>query len=67
MVLGTDLKTEKVNVKYDIIMTMEELYFMEGVEKREEGCYNSNRTSLCSTYHNDVQISVVVNIKILRG
>ena len=48
-------------------MTMEELYFMEGVEKREEGCYNSNRTSLCSTYHNDVQISVVVNIKILRG
>lgn len=58
MVLGTDLRTEKVNVKYDIIMTMEELYFVEGVEKREEGCYNSN---------NDVQISVVVNIKILRG
>ena len=56
--MGTDLRTEKVNVKYDIIMTMEELYFVEGVEKREEGCYNSN---------NDVQISVVVNIKILRG
>lgn len=44
MALDTGLRTENINGKYDIITKIEELYFVEDVEKREEECYNSNST-----------------------
>ena len=49
MALDTDLRIENINGKYDIIAKMGRLYFVEGVEKQEEECYNFNNTSLCST------------------
>lgn len=46
MALDTDLRIENINGKYDIIAKMGRLYFVEGVEKREEECYNFNNKIL---------------------